>query len=291
MESGNDIRDGRVGPRTTREYLPPAFPVRVILKERPFFFERPPPLPERDKEIAMKRKFLLGALVLASFLAPVTARTADDLAALVKKTVEAYGGEEELRKTAAFSQYGAVTSMIRSGATGTLKRFYQGPGKLRVEVAFPGEEAEVRILDGSKGWRKGQAVEGPPLQAMVLQAARLSLPLGLLDRMGGLKEKEPVTRDDNLLRVLEVPLGKGLDMTVEIDPRTGRIMRTAGSIKGGMKGHETIEFVTMYGDFRKVGNVLFPFAETNVTIGQVTGETRLDRIDLSVPSPEKLFAP
>ncbi len=229
--------------------------------------------------------------ILVSVFYVSAAWGADNTASLVNKTIDAYGGLEALKKASAIRQYGTVVSVMRGGAKGSLKRLFQRPAKLRVEVAFPGEEPEVRVLDGAKGWRMGQPVDGPPYQAMVLQAARLALPLNLSGHKGRIKELAPVARDGAHLRVLELPLGKGMVMTVEIDPETGLILRSSGIIKGKGKGAETIEFVTTYRDFRKVGGVLFPFAERNYAMGQVTGETKLDKVEVSAKLPAKTFAP
>ncbi len=227
--------------------------------------------------------------VLVSVCLVPAARGADDTTALVNRTIEAYGGLAALKKASAFRQFGTVVSVSRGGAKGSLARFFQRPLRLRVEVVFPGEEPEVRMLDGAKGWRMGQPVDGPPYQAMVLQAARLALPLNLVGRGGRLKELAPVTRDGTTLRVLELSVGKGMVMTVEIDPGSGLILRSSGVIKG--KGAGTVEFVTAYRDFRKVGGVLFPFAETNYAMGEAIGETRLYKVEVAARLPEKMFAP
>jgi hypothetical protein len=52
-----------------------------------------------------------------------------------------------------------------------------------------------------------------------------------------------------------------------------------------------MEFVTEYGDFRKVGGVLFAFRERNFAGGTYTAETVLDTVELLDAAPSGAFAP
>lgn len=182
---------------------------------------------------------------------------------------------------------------MRAGKEGTIRRVYQRPDRLRVEVTFPGEDTEVRILDGRKGWRQGKEASGAPLDAMVLQAARFALPLSLLDREKELADRGTVSRDGRTMRVLELPLGGGLILSVEIDPTTGKILRSAarGTSRAGGDGGSPIEFVTDYGDFRTVGGVLYAFREKNFAMGQHTGDTTVETIDTPESLPPGTFKP
>lgn len=229
---------------------------------------------------------LLAALPAASF-------AADDLGELVNKTVEAYGGEEALRKAVAVRQTGRLTATMRGPKEGTLTRAYQRPDKLRVEVALAGEAGEIRVLDGARGWRQGKEATGMALDAMVMQAARLGLPLSLLDRKADLKDLGMVSRVGMELQALELPLRDGMVMTVEIDPATGRIRRSAARSprKGGMHGGGSVEFATGYDDFREAAGVLFAFKETNFAMGQHTGDTFIEKIEVMDALPETTFKP
>lgn len=210
---------------------------------------------------------------------------------LLEKVVGAYGGERALSQVVVLRETGRVGSKMR-GVEGELLRVYRSPGDLRVEISYPGTEREVRVLSGKNGWRQGRPVSGPPFDAMVLQAARLALPRNLLEAAGKVEDLGAVQRDGRSLRVLSFPLGEGISMRVEIDPATGRILRSAGrseSGRGGMPGG--IEFITEYGDFREVDGVLFPFREKNIAMGTHTGDTVLDRIEILAAAPEGSFRP
>ncbi len=208
---------------------------------------------------------------------------------LVDRALEAYGGREALARAAALREQGSVTSTMRGGRVGALTRLYERPGRLRVEVGYPGEEPEIRVLDGARGWRRGAEVQGPPLHAMVLQAARLSLPLLLAERRAQLVDGGMVTRGEKRLRAVTVPLGRGLSLSAEIDPDSGRILRSTGALEGGPGGR--IEFVTTYHDFRKVNGVLIPFREGNFAMGEQTGETVLEKVELLRSLPAETFRP
>jgi hypothetical protein len=80
---------------------------------------------------------------------------------LIILSVEAYGGEDALAGASRMIQTGTVTSTMRSGAEAEIVRLYERPVRLRVEIEYPGNESEVRILDGGRGWRNGVPASGP----------------------------------------------------------------------------------------------------------------------------------
>ncbi len=242
---------------------------------------------------------LLAALLFAW---PAVSFGGDELGELLKKSVDAYGGEKALEKLV-FRESGKLTATMRgeSGMAGTISRIYRRPDGLRVEVSLPAEPPEVRILDGTRGWRQGEEAFGMALDAMRLQAARFALPLNLLQRRSELRDLGTATRDGKSLRVLELPLAGNLSITAEIDPATGRILRsTARTVGvmggrsmsvGGTAGRMTVEFTTTYDDFRKVDGVLFAFKEGNFAMGQRTGDTVLERVEVLKDLPAGALTP
>lgn len=229
------------------------------------------------------RLLLLLALGLAG-----PARAADDLGAQVKRTLDAYGGEAALKKVVAVRERGKVASTMRGGAQGPLVRTFARPARLRVEIGYPHEALEVRILDGARGWRRGAAVQGPPLAAMVLQAARLSMPLLLAEKQGQLKDLGVVEREGQKLRAVEVPLGEGLSLTAFIEPSTARVLHSVGRLQGPAG---PMEFSSSYTDFRRVNGVLVAFHERTTALGQHTGDTTLESVEHLAAAPKEAFAP
>ncbi|HET8732615.1 MAG TPA: hypothetical protein VFM45_02465 [Anaeromyxobacteraceae bacterium] len=208
--------------------------------------------------------------------------------ALVDRVVEAYGGKAALERWPVVVQEGEVAA--HTGAdVGRLTRILERSRRLRVTIGYPGGRGEQRILDGDLGWRDGREVTGTPAQAaMILQAARMELPLSLLAARDRLADEGVVDRDGKPLRALTLPLGNGLTMTAEIDESTGRILRTVGRMPGGVG---SLEFVTTYGDFRKVAGTWAPFREENHVQGRHSGTTTLFHVEHLPEAPTGAFRP
>lgn len=250
-------------------------------------------IPGREK-VAVQGIVRAGWVAVALLLLPVfpfsaPARADGAVDDLLRKTAAAYGGEETLRKAVAVRHTGKVTSLLRGGMSGDIVREFEKPDRLRVVIRY-GADTEVRVYDGKTGWREGKAVTGPPLDAMVLQAARLALPLNLLDRRERLIDRGATRFEGKEVRTLELPLGGSLALTVDIDIATGRIVRSTGTGRTGMRGRP-LEFVTRYDDYNMVGGVLHPMKEGNFANGFVTGETTLTKVELLPSFPAGTFRP
>jgi hypothetical protein len=79
------------------------------------------------------------------------------------------------------------------------------------------------------------------------------------------------------VRAIEIPLSATLALTVNIDPKTWHILRSTGKASG-------LEFVVDYSDFRRVGGLLFPFAEAGMAMGTPTANTTIASIEINAPS-------
>lgn len=202
--------------------------------------------------------------------------TASDV---IARVLAAYGGAETWAAVEAISETGHVSSIMRSTES-TIARSFRHPGTLRVEI---GREngAEVRELKDGSGWQNDKEVTGPQLDAMLLQAARMALPRNLADHTANVSDRGEIERDGARFRELELALGDGKSLVVQIDPATWHIVRSIGRAPSPQFGSGTIEFVTDYLDFRTVDGLLFPFHEINYAQGMKTGETRLDKIHVS----------
>ena len=183
---------------------------------------------------------------------------------LVDKVVNAYGGAAAWEKVTSFHETGSVTSKMRSGK-GQLDRTWQRPDKLRVQIVYP-SHTEVRDVDGDKGTSNGEPAEGMMLDAMRLQAARLALPLLLVQKRSALKVVDATH--------IEVPLDGAMTLTVEVDG-SGRIIKSAGKATG-------VEFSTTYSDFRTVDGLVFAFREENSAQGMPTGDNEIAKVDVNL---------
>jgi hypothetical protein len=184
---------------------------------------------------------------------------------LIARVMTTYGGAAAWSRVTAFHQTGTVIPAMRPGE-GKLTRDWQRPDKLRVEIVYP-TSTEVRVLDGDHGTQNGKDASGMALDAMRLQAARLSLPELLIEKRKTLRQLEDRA-------AIEIPLAPSMTLTVEVDPETGHIIRSTGKANG-------IEFSTSYSDFRAVDGLLFAFREENSAAGTKTGTNQLGKIEIT----------
>jgi hypothetical protein len=207
----------------------------------------------------MRKLTILAVLLVA---ASAQAQSLDDV---VSNVIKEYGGRAAWTKVTSLRETGTVVPVMRKG-DGKLTRTWWGPGKLNVEIVYP-TNTEVRIVDGDHGTHNGKEVTGGNLDAMKLQAARLELPLLLATKRAALKD---LGANDGI-RAIEIPLSETLALTVNIDPKSWHILRSTGKASG-------LEFVVDYSDFRRVGGLLFPFAEAGMAMGMPTANTKFDSI-------------
>ncbi len=234
---------------------------------------------------------LAAALSLALAAVQPSAPAPAPIASLVERCVAAYGGPAAMARSARSQVEGTVTSVVlHPGEVGHMARAYERPGRLRVEIAYPAspDEGEVRVLDGAKGWRNGEAATGPRLDAMVLQAARVDLPALLQSSRAKLRDGGAGEVGGKKVRLVAYEPAPGLLVEAAIDPATGRILRSRGA---STVGPMPLEFVTTYSEFRKVDGVLVPMREENWANGKSTGVTTLTKVAFPAAMPDGMFRP
>ena len=224
----------------------------------------------------------LVACLLAG--APVADRAG--ATALIDKVIAEYGGAKAIASAHSLRQKGRVTTETRGSAA--LAREFERPDRLRVELKYP-DNTEVRLLSGASAFRGGQSASGPMRDAMMLQAARLDLPALLNEARGRVSDLGLQERGGVALRALLVPLGGSLELTAFVDERSGRILRSEGSVPAGAMGR--LNFWTNYSDFRRVKGVLFAFSEENFASGTRTGQTQLETVEIVPALPAATWVP
>ncbi len=232
----------------------------------------------------------LSAAAVSLILAAAPAmQPARDVPALIQRCVAAYGGRAAVAKAARSRAEGTVTSVVlHPGETGRIVRDYERPGRLRVEIAYPGDPKEVRVLDGGRGWRNGEDATGPRLDAMILQAARLDMPALLQASGAGVKDGGEGRVEGRRVRLLAIEPGPGMIVEAAIDPETGRILRTRGA---STSGPVPLEFVTTYSQFKHLDGVLVPMLEENWANGQSTGVTKIQKATFPKTFVSETFRP
>ena len=231
----------------------------------------------------------LAAALAVLLLLPIPAGAGEAVPAFVDRIVEAYGGAAAISDPAALRQSGQAVSTSRHGKPGAFIRVLQGSDKLRVEIAYPGEATEVRVLDGKKGWTKGTEATGPMAAAMRLQAARVALPGILLENKAQVMDQGMTKGPDGTdVRVLELPLGPHSVLFVGVDEATGLIHFSSGVM---VFGGQRMDFATVYSDFKEWNGRLFAAREEQYAMGQHTGYNLIDKVELLDSVGPETFKP
>ena len=207
---------------------------------------------------------------------------------LVRRCAAAYGGERARVQLSRVRATGRVTSALHPGEPGKLTRLFSRPGRLRLELAFEGGAPEVEVLDGARAFRYGQPITGTAALALQLQAARLELPMLLVEREGRVLDLGEVEHEGHPVRVLGLEVGPGTRLEVGIDPGTARIAYVRGLARNGPS---SLELFTVYREYRVVDGVLVAFREEGYANGQPTGDVDLEKVEFLEEAPEGSFQP
>jgi len=234
----------------------------------------------------MMRAVLTLLFALLNFALPVAAAETDALDALLLKVVSAYGGEAALNGPRGVRQTGVTYSNMRK-MEGRIVRTYLPPDQMRIEIQYPDTE-ELRILNGPHAWKREQQMSKPYRDAQLLQAMRIGLPWNLLQARSQLRDLGIQKHGDSMLHMLELPVNESLVIKVAIEPESGHIVRSLGTVSGAMG---MMEFGAAYEDFRTQDGRLYAATEHHYVGGQPTGHTHIERIEFLDELPESLFTP
>ena len=226
---------------------------------------------------------------VASFLMLILSHSAmADVTELLAKVAEAYGGQANISEVKAYKQYGVTFSSLR-GKSGNLLRAYRHPDHLRVEIQYSQQTSELRILAGANAWKHNIPASGPFYSAMLLQAARLGLPSILFEHQNHVRDAGLMTgKQGESLHTLELYFHGRYRLIVGIDPSNGKILESHGIINNN---GVNMEFATTYHDFRFQDGRMFAFEEVHYAMGQKTGYTSIQRIEILSDIPEEMFHP
>jgi hypothetical protein len=228
-------------------------------------------------------KFLARSLSAAIVMAYVgTAFAAEPLKDVLARITTAYG----TTPPAAMVEEGTTTSFRRGD--GKLVRQYKSPDRFSISITYA-TGSEVRSMIGEKAWQQG-APANPILRgAIALQTARIALPWNMLSKRSSLVDLGSVpTADGKSLRAIEFPLEEQLKIVLEVDPESGRIMRSRGIFN---TGGNTMEFATAYSDFRQMNGRLHAAREEHYAMGQHTGFSVIEKVSYPQSLPDSAFAP
>ena len=205
--------------------------------------------------------------------------------------LDAYGGSERLSRITGYRLKASLEAHA-SGARARTSRSFSRPDRLRVEIRYP-DRTEVRVLDGSQGWRgldssPLKAAAGPMLTSMAAQAARANVPWLLDENRESVTTTDPFELDGRELTGLELVLRDGLVFRAYLDPETHLVLRTTSEVK---VGPAEILFETHFADFQDVDGVLFAFKEDNFVSGTHTSTTLIEAVELDPDFTPGEFTP
>jgi hypothetical protein len=231
---------------------------------------------------------IVGVVLLSAF--PWRTPMAQSVEELVEEVIATYGGAEKLASVTAVRQWGQLVSFRRGGSIARVERTLELPDRLRIEIAYPGEPDEVRILDREFGWRRAAEAPQPLYDSMLLQAARLSVPYILPAVRAELRDQGFSTdREGREIRVLELPLRHDLSLFIEIDSARHLIRRTRGTMLVGRD--PVMEFSAEYHEHRMIEGVLVAMREEQFAMGRHIGYTTLDTVEFPDQVPPGSFVP
>ncbi len=213
---------------------------------------------------------------------------AEPAAALIRRSMAAYGGERAQVRLGCVRAAGTIRSPLHPGEVGRFARVFNRTSRLRQEVEFPGGTPEVRILDGARAFRYGEPAPGPVLTTLQLQAARLDLPALLLEWEARVTDLGVVTHEGQKVRVLGLEVSAGARIEVGIEPKSARILYVRGLARSGPR---QIELFTVYHDFRVVDGVLVAMREEGWANGESTGEVELTKVEFPEDVADSEFEP
>lgn len=239
--------------------------------------------------------FRTGLLLIALLLAAAPGRAAEggdrELAGLIAGMIKAYGGEAAVARVETVVARGTITDFL-NGTTGAYRRYFARQRRLRIEI-MPDLDGEVRVLDGSQGWRgtAERLVKAQPvlLQSMVYQYSYLDLPMALVHHSYPMRAGGRVRLGERELALLLVDPPGSPQIRVYIDPATLLIARVSADFAMGMMGSS--ELATDYGDYRPTAGVLFPRRLTNFAGAMKLSEITISDLEVNSGLPATLFTP
>lgn len=229
--------------------------------------------------------FRLG-IILASWicLLPLPA-SGEHLQEVLEQMVEAYGGEENVRKLDSMVQEWDFVALM-GNRHGSDVRAVAMPNRLRVELTYP-EKKETRVLNGETGFviydeRPSSTAQGHQTDAMRLQLMRLYSPLALLDRMDSIHLTD---KGDFIILTLQE---HGLQADYLVNKEDWYIEKVLGTLHiNGMK----MNFLTEYDDFREVDGVILHHKENKFAGSVNTARLELRSVTLNANIADVEFSP
>lgn len=228
------------------------------------------------------KTFICPLLLVLFAWAGAPAHAGEPLDNILSRVAAAYGAQAPN----AIREAGTTIS-FRQG-NGVLTRLYAAPDRFRIEIRYA-SRIESRTMAGKQAWQQGEPANPVLRNAIALQAARIALPWNMLERRAALADLGEVAgTEGKTLRAVEFSVDQQIRMVVEIDPHTGHILRSRGIQS---LGTNSMEFATVYSDFRRRGGRAHAAREDHYAMGQHTGYSLIDEVEYPARIPDDAFRP
>lgn len=228
------------------------------------------------------KSLALGLLYLSTILFAGSACATEPLQQVFDKVASAYGATPP----AAIRETGTTTSTLRGN--GSLLRLYKAPDRFHIEIGYA-SGIEERTMVGEMAWSQHQPANPMLRGAITLQAARVALPWNMLAKPSAAVDLGATTTEDGMtVRTVEFPLEDQLKLIVEIDSKTGYMLRSRGILS---LGSNAIEFATVYSDFRMESGRIHPAHEEQFAMGVNIGRSIIEKVEYPESIPDSAFMP
>ena len=173
---------------------------------------------------------------------------------IIKRMIVAYGGKQNIQQLNAYEQFWNIETKT-TDTNGTDERMVMMPNSLSTKLLYP-NKTEIRMLHNNYGTKKfdDQLIQakGPMLDAMKLQLMRLYHPLVLQRKLSHIHASE-----DAKHYILTLTQGS-ISAQYFVSKERYLVDKVIGKLQ---MGAQTMEFVTLYKDYRPVQGVMVPYKE------------------------------
>jgi len=216
-------------------------------------------------------KIILKAFLALIFISLTLHAQALSGTAVIEKMIEAYGGEKNLVQLNNYEQVWHIETKT-SDTNGTDKRTVHLPAFLKTELIYP-HKTEIRILENNIGTKQfGTATiqaQGPMLDAMKVQLMRLFHPLVLKEKI------KAITVSDTPEHFLLALTANSVSAEYYVSKNSYLIEKVIGRLQIGA---QTMEFLTLYKDYKPFNGAMVPYTEVKYAGSVNTAVMRLQEM-------------
>ncbi|GAB4387813.1 MAG: hypothetical protein Kow0025_03510 [Thermodesulfovibrionales bacterium] len=243
-----------------------------------------------ERPVAIARALAAGALALAVALAVSGASAAsmrdrmeeieeaEVLRQVVNRVASAYGGRAAMETVE--SHYARGRAVLR-GEEGTFARYFKRGRRLRVDIRLRGR-AEHLALRGAGGlrWTGEGRPAAPATEEAFFEWALLDMPLAIVEGRYRVSYEGRALAGGEEAQVLGLAQAGGPPARVFVHARRGVILRVES---GGR--------AAVFGDYRKMGGVLYPMAMALYEGGRKAREMAVEELVVNPEINEEVFGP